>query len=432
MVGEHARGHLPVILLTLFLDLVGFSIIFPLFADLMHFYGNQDDPVYSALTTAILTVVPGASEGQQAAAMGGLLMAVYGILQFFATPLWGTLSDRHGRRPVLLITVTGNLVGYGLWIVADAFWLLLLARAVNGIMGGNLSVLTAAAADGSQPEQRTRVMGAVGAAFGLGFIAGPGLGGLSMSFLPSLDGVLPGFHPFTVPALIAAGLTMVNLAWIARSLPETLPSAERGLRQPIGGPWTILARPVHGRLDLHHAYGLFMAIFSGMEAALVFLVKDALGYGPGATGLLFVQVGVISALVQGGLVRRLADRVSPGRLARTGIIIHALGMGVLGLVAWWPRTDVAHGGLVLLAVGIGLCLPSMSAWISALSAKERQGQAMGQMRALGALARVVGPLVGAGLYFAFSPGAPFLIGALSLIVPLTLLVRVPDVATARG
>ena len=174
-----AGRPLGVIFLTLFLDLVGFSILFPLFAAMMEHYQQQD----SALMTLVLSWLPeGSGPVQQAALFGGLLMAFYALLQAIFSPLWGGLSDRIGRRKVLLITTLGNLVGYVLWIFANSFTLLLIARGLNGLMAGNISVATAAVADVTDAKSRTKGMALVGMAFGFGFILGPAIGGLAFEY----------------------------------------------------------------------------------------------------------------------------------------------------------------------------------------------------------------------------------------------------------
>ena len=209
-----SRRVLGVILLTVFLDLVGFSIIFPLFPDMLEYYLGKEAPggwLHGLI--ARLELLSGMS-GEQArfaatVLFGGLLGSLYSLLQFIAAPIWGAMSDQRGRRNILLITVAGTAVSYLLWIVADSFWLLVASRFLGGMMAGNLSVATAAVADVTDAANRSKGMGMIGAAFGVGFIIGPAMGAL-LSLWDASTALpwLPGVNPFSGPAIVAFVLAM--------------------------------------------------------------------------------------------------------------------------------------------------------------------------------------------------------------------------------
>jgi MFS family permease len=228
---------LRLVFLTLFLDLVGFSIIFPLFPSILDFYLPQGEGTNSLLGRCIAPLATWAENSGAAnprfvtaVLFGGLLGSLYSILQFISAPLWGAYSDRVGRRRVLLLTIAGLAVSYAVWTFAASFWLFVLARVLGGIMGGNLSVATAAVADITTRKKRSAGMAIIGIAFGLGFIVGPAIGGFCASIdltvlYPQLTAF--GINPFSTPALVSLLLALVNLIWVARAFKETLPPEKR-------------------------------------------------------------------------------------------------------------------------------------------------------------------------------------------------------------
>ena len=221
------KSRLAILFLTLFLDLVGFSIIFSLFPAMLDYYlpNGAGDSTWLGHIMAILVSWSdqvGASNPNFMATVlfGGLLGSLYSILNIFA-PIWGAYSDRYGRRPILLLTILGLAISYGVWIFASSFYLLLVARIIGGIMGGNLSVATAAIADISSKEKRSASLAIVGIAFGLGFIIGPAIGGFStqinlLEVAPSLAKF--GVNPFSFAAAISFILSLINLAWVYKNL----------------------------------------------------------------------------------------------------------------------------------------------------------------------------------------------------------------------
>lgn len=420
---------LQLVFLTLFLDLVGFSIIFPLFPAMLDYYLPQGGGADSLLGVCIAPLAAwaeasGAADPRflTAVLFGGALGSLYSILQFIFAPIWGVYSDRVGRRRVLLITIAGLALSYGAWALAANFWLLVLARVLGGIMGGNLSVATAAVADITTKEKRAAGMAVVGVAFGLGFIVGPAIGGFCVAI--DLTKIFPGLtafglNPFSTPALVACGLSLLNLFWVARSFPETLPPEKRQAHSP---SFMHLAAPGSGARSTSLVYLLFMLSFSGMEFTLTFLAVERFAFTPLQNGGLFVFVGFIMILVQGGLVRRLSGKVREKSLALTG-----LASGVLAFVAlaYAPGIALFFAALAVMAFSIGLVSPSLSALISLYAEESDQGRAIGAFRSAGSLARAIGPLLAAVLYFKYGSQSAYLLGGLLIILPLALALRLP-------
>lgn len=429
---ERSRTGLGIILLTVFLDLVGFSIIFPLFpAMLEHYLAIEGEGSLLATGMAWLRdTASGAGENAELYTIvlfGGILGSLYSLLQFVASPLWGTLSDRIGRRPVLVVTIAGTALSYLLWVFAGNFSLLVLSRTLGGAMAGNLSVATASIADVTDAKNRAKGMGLLGAAFGVGFIFGPAIGGLLSTFRIDEWFAVSGLNPFSASALGAFVLAVVNWVWVWRRFDETLPASRRGASQT-QRTFNVVALfkplPFPGVSHTNLVYFAFILSFSGMEFTLTFLAHDRFHYTPLQNTLLFLFTGVIVALVQGGLVRRLAPRLGERKLAVLGLALLVPGLATIGLA---PTEALLYLGLGLLAVGSAFTNPSLSALVSLYSPESHQGQALGIFRSLGALARAIGPLIAASLYWQLGSVAPYVGGAAWMFLPLLLGLRLPAV-----
>ncbi len=422
---------LGVIFLVLFVDLVGFSIVFPLLGHMLEYYTLHDRGLLAWAMGHVDAWFPGASQWQRAALFGGLIGACYSALQFLAAPSWGRLSDRIGRRPVLLISCAGNTLAYLIWIFADDFTVLLVSRLLAGAMTGNVAAANAAVADISTPQTRARGMGILGMAFGLGFILGPVIGGVSFAWLPRID-QLPwlaalGANEFSTPALVAFLLSAWNLGWIVLRFHETLPADRRAVATEGGrtaNPLALLMPrfgPRVGALNL--AFLLHTILFAGMEATLVFLTAQKLGYGPMDNAWLFGLMGLVSALIQGGVYRRLAGRVTQRSLAMAGMLFLMPGFLLIALVDFSPSTALLVAGVCALAVGTGLIFPALNTMVSLAVDERTQGAVLGSFRSAGALGRAIGPLLAAVVYFRFGPSGPYLVGAIGVLAPLLLVWR---------
>ncbi|MDD2764844.1 MAG: MFS transporter [Opitutaceae bacterium] len=425
---------LGVIFLTLIIDLVGFSIIFPLFPAMLDYYLGREG--HAGLLGWLLgqveafAALAGADHRFTPVLFGGLLGSLYSFLQFLTAPAWGRLSDRIGRRPVLLLSVAGTAVSYLLWFFAGSFWLLLVARLAGGVMSGNLAVATAAVADVTSRENRARGMGLIGVAFGLGFIIGPGLGGLASAYdFPSRHPHLAGYgvNPFSTAALIAFLCCLGNLGWIYGRFRETLTPAARAaaaatprVRHPLKALFAI----VDGRVRRANLLYYFFALsFSAVEFSLTFVAAERFAYTPRQMTAIFLFLGAGSIVTQGMLVRRLVPRLGERRVLLAGLGFMLAALFTLGFATTQP---VFYAGLVALSLGSGFTNATISALISLYSGAGEQGQVLGVFRSLGSLARAVGP-IGGGLFYWWL-GSQFLyaLGGALLLAPLALGLRLPQ------
>lgn len=423
------RGILGIVFLTLLLDLIGFSIVFPLFAAKLDFYMAREVAGGSGILHWAMSLVSWAPADHQAALFGGILGALYAGLQFIAAPIWGRVSDRIGRRPVLLVGLTGSAASYVLWVVSADFTLFLVSRLIAGVMTGNVSVANAAVSDITTPETRARGMAVIGMSFGLGFVLGPAIGGLTAGLRIDDPASTSAFalHPFSVPALVAAGLACANLAWAAIAFRETLPPERRTLAGEGGrtfNPLQIIDPALgHGVPRLNLSFLLFTLLFSGMEGTLVFLASQELAFTPHDLGWLFAGLGLGAAFTQ-GIYRGLVKRVGPRGMAFIGLAALAPGLLLIGLVDWFPRLWLLVAGCALLAVSTGLVFPSLSTLVSLAGDPRRQGWVMGTFRSASAFGRAVGPLLAALVYFWWRPGGTYLVCAVLVALPVALLASV--------
>jgi multidrug resistance protein len=356
------RRQLAVVFTIVFIDLVGFGIVLPLM------------PAYAA--TAHISP-----------AQIGVLITSFSLLQLLFSPLWGSLSDRIGRRPVLLIVLVGSTASYVLFAFAHDFWALLASRVIAGTMGATVGVAQAYVADITPPERRAQSLGFLGAAFALGFILGPAFGGLLYSYSHSAAGVA------------AAGLCGLNalaaLAW----LPET---PQHLSRRPKG---RMAVRPLAAPLA---ATFLLIAAFAVIHVSLPLIAQQELGLTPPRMGMLFAFSGVISAIVQGGLVGRIAPRVGEARLAGIGALSMAIG---LALIPGSQQVSHLYLSMFFLSMGSAASNPAILAGISRITASSLQGSALGVAQTAQNLGRIVGPLLAGALYETVGHSAPFLAGA---------------------
>jgi DHA1 family tetracycline resistance protein-like MFS transporter len=386
----------PTLFLIVFVDLVGFGLVIPLL------------PFYA---------VRFAASPQEVTA----LLAVYSLAQLVTAPLWGRLSDRVGRRPVLLASLAASTLAY-LWLGgATALWMLFAARAFAGACAGNIAAAQAYIADVTGPEQRARGMGLIGAAFGLGFIIGPALGGL-------IAGNDPATADIETPAWIAAGLSMVALCGALLLLPESLPAGARDRtpgRSRIGAVGDVLHRPVLSRLIL--VFFLVILAFAGMESTFALWAMGEFGWGPRQVGYVFAYVGILSAVLQGGLIGRLARRFGEERLLLCGLTLIGAGLLVMTLAHNLAVLVVAMTGLSL---GMGLTQPSLNSLISRRAGGEEQGEVMGVSQSVASLSRVLGPFAAGFCFATFGRNAAFMWGAVLVAGALLLALKLPRLAAS--
>jgi MFS transporter, DHA1 family, tetracycline resistance protein len=381
----------PTLFLIVVVDLVGFGLVIPLL------------PFYA---------VRFAASPQEVTA----LVAIYSLAQLVTAPLWGRLSDRVGRRPVLLVSLAASALAY-LWLGgATALWMLFAARAFAGACAGNIAAAQAYVADVTQPEERARGMGLIGAAFGLGFMIGPALGGL-------LAGADPLTADLETPAWVAAGLSLLALLGVVLLLPESLPT-ERRDGAPSGGrvgiALSVIHRPVLSRLILVNF--LVLLAVAGMQSVFAIWAMPQLGWGPRQVGYVFAYVGLASAILQGGLIGRLAGRFGEERLLLCGLVLIAAGLLALPFAYHLPTLASSLTGL---ALGMGLTQPSLNSLISRRAGPEEQGEVMGVSQSAGSLSRVLGPLAAGYSFAAFGRNSPYYLAAALTAATLLLALKLP-------
>jgi len=423
------KKSLKTVFLTIFLDLLGFSIIFPLFPTLAKHYLEVDSENFFlngifSLVNLISSFDSQQMEFSKIVLFGGILGALYSFLQFIAAPIWGAYSDRIGRRPVLLYSLLGMIFSYLIWFFSGSFTLLIISRIIGGIMGGNISTATAVVADITKVEERSKGMAIIGIAFALGFIIGPAVGGISSLidltvYFPSLKNY--GVNPFSMPALIAFILSSINLFMVYFQFKETLPQEKRGNKssERSSNIFKILKPlPYPGVNLVNYGYFVFLTAFSGMEFTLTFLAFERLNYTSMDNAYIFIFIGFLIAFVQGGVVRRSAHKVGEKKMALMGMFLIIPG---LLIIANAFSSALLYSGLFFLAIGSALIIPCLTTLVSLYSPKESQGHAIGTFRSLGALSRVIGPLAAAIIYYKLGSKAPYILGAIFIFIPIFML-----------
>ena len=353
-----SRSPLVIIFVTIFIDLVGFGIVIPVL------------PLYAERF--------GASE-----AVIGALVASYSAMQFVFAPLLGRLSDRIGRRPVLLFSMIGTSLGFLLMGFANALWLLFVARVIDGITGGNISTAQAYIADVTPPEERSRGMGLIGAAFGLGFVVGPVIGGLMTHISPG------------APFLFAAGLAAANATALFFLLPESLSPEHRTGATKRASIFQVIRKAGSRTIGIVMAASFFSTVsFAMLTATYALFAKHLFGFDAWHTGLLFGYVGILGAVIQGGLLGRLVKLFGDKSLAVAGTAVFALSIFMLPLSSSVALLILLSGGI---AVGNSLMTPTLSGLASKSVSPASQGRVMGVMSSVASLARIIGPLFGGWL-----------------------------------
>ncbi|MDB5098417.1 MAG: hypothetical protein JWM80_2838 [Cyanobacteria bacterium RYN_339] len=381
------KSPLLILFVTVFLDLLGFGMVLPLL------------PYYAV------------HFGADALAVGGLL-TVYSVMQFIFSPIWGRLSDRVGRRPLLLMSLLGSSAGLVVFGLADSLFLLFVSRAFAGITAATISIAQAYIADSTTPENRAKGMGIIGAAFGLGFVFGPAFGGLLAQF------------GHGVPAFVAAGLALANFAFAAWRLPESLPPERRGEVVARGFSLARLGRAatIPGMPVLMVTYFLTIFAFATMEATFPLLTLDRFKFTEVQNGYVFAYIGVVIVILQGGLVGRLAKRFGEKPLVVAGAVCLAVGLAGLPLA---PSLPVMLLVLVPLACGNGLANPSLTALISLTAETGAQGETLGVGQSLASLGRILGPLWGGYAYKALGPTTAYGLaaGIMAVLAVVALAIR---------
>jgi DHA1 family tetracycline resistance protein-like MFS transporter len=384
------RTSVVVVFLTVFIDLLGFGILIPLL------------PLY-------------AKEYGATEFLGGLLVAVYSLMQFFFAPMWGHVSDRVGRKPILTLTLAGNALSYLLFALGTSLPVLFVARALAGFFAANISTAQAYVADVTTHADRARGMGMIGMAFGLGFVFGPAIGA-GLSHFGS-------WAPAGASALLSAVAATLAGTRLEESLtPELRASAARRTAHPILFLRRGLSNPAIGGLLLLFFFLVFG--FANLESMLPYFLLDRFGFGKQQTGLLFTYIGVCIAFAQGFLFRRLAGRFGERRLLRIGPVLIAVGMQLYWLFPTWWLLLLA---VPVVAIGMGLTSPSIPSLLSKRTPPDMQGRTLGLSQSLGSLARAVSPGLAGLLYRSFPRAggsiAPLIWGGAVILIGLLVSLR---------
>jgi DHA1 family tetracycline resistance protein-like MFS transporter len=395
---EH--NQLTFILVTMFLNFLGFSIIIPILPFLIErFIPNPND-------LAIYV---------------GIVFSVYAVCQFLSAPGLGALSDLWGRRPILLISLFGSVVGYLFVALGGAFWVILLGRVVDGLTGGNISTVYAYLADITDPKERSKYYGMIGAAGGFGFMIGPALGG-----------ILGAIH-LTLPLYVAAGITAMNMVWGYFVLPESLKKEHRLQKfewshlNPFGHLFELFKIDILSKLFITGF--LFFFAFNAMYAITSIYTKDVFNWNPTGIGILLFVVGLIDIISQGFLVRKLIPKLGEVKLSIIGLVMIVVGVATAAITSIYVSTVIFYVGYIILNVGDGLLEPSVSGLIANSVGPTEQGKVQGGYQGVQAIARILGPLFAAGLYGYFR-GLPY-IGAFAVFV-LALFVLLSAIPAIRA
>lgn len=332
-----------------------------------------------------------------------LLVAAFSAASFVFSPLWGRVSDRVGRKPVLIVSLVGTAVGSLVTGLAGGLALLFIGRLLDGISGSSVSVAQAAATDLAAPAERPRLFGLLGAAFGIGFVAGPAIGAIGAAIDPRL------------PFLIAAGIAGVNALAALRRLPSTPARAGREKGAVRTGVRSALRHAEVARL-LGVVF-LAMVAFSGFEATFALFGRHHLGFTLGLSAAVFAAIGAAIVIVQGGLVHPVVARLGEATTFRAGLAFNAVGLFLLVPARGWGEAAPA---LLALTLGQGLAQPTMSSTLAGRADPERRGEVLGFAQSASGLGRVVGPIVGGALLGAGASGLAYAVGGVLTVGALGL------------
>ncbi|XP_014681730.1 PREDICTED: major facilitator superfamily domain-containing protein 10-like [Priapulus caudatus] len=429
--GDRKTVFLVVIMLVI--DLLAFTMILPLLPTLLDYYGEHDESgLYDWLVDKVADFrdLLGAPDTRKfnSVLFGGLVGSLFSLLQFLASPVIGALSDVYGRKPMMLLSMVGVAISYGVWALSSNFLIFVLARVIGGISKGNVSLSTAIVTDVSTPKTRGRGMAMIGVAFSVGFTVGPMIGAAFTRMSTGAEGF------YIAPALFALTLAVIDILVIFVAFKETLPAERRSksLGSGVSGALdyinpvslfrfsavqqvSVKDKVMMARLGL--IYFLYLFLYSGLEFTLTFLTHMRYHYTSMQQGKMFCFIGIIMALVQGGYVRR----VKAGNEKRTALMGLILVIPSFVIIGIGVSPSIFYVGLALYSFSSATVVPCITTMISSYGSTEQKGTMIGIFRSLGALARALGPFVACGVYWIAGPMPCYTIGAALLFFPLLLL-----------
>lgn len=381
------KRALFVLLLTVFIDMVGFGIIIPF----MPFWAEHFDA-----SPALVT----------------LLFSTYSGVGFVFSFLWGWVSDRCGRKPVLMLALMGSAASFAWLAMADALWMLFAARALGGVFGANIPVAQAYIADITPPERRSQGLGMMGAAFGLGFVLGPAIGGI----LAGPDAANPDFR---TPLFVASGVSFFALIVGLLFLPEPERRAEltapKGMVERFRGFAVVVAHPSVAFPIL--AIVIMGFVMSGLESTLALWTERVHAWGPRETGYFFSYIGVLLVIVQGGLVRVLAQALGEARTVPVAVAAMAVGVG---MIPWCGTVFLIYVSGGLIALGFGLGSPMLTGLVSRNAPPDIQGAVLGASQSGQSLCRILGPVSAGAVFEAFGRDIPYYAGGMILVAAVAV------------
>ncbi|KAG8591280.1 hypothetical protein GDO81_000111 [Engystomops pustulosus] len=430
---------ITVVFLALLIDLLGFTLILPLLPSILDHYSKSHDGLYQTLQHSVdwfagMVGVP-QERKYNSVLFGGLIGSLFSLLQFLCSPLTGAASDYAGRRRVLMITTVGLIVSYALWAVSRSFGVFLISRIIGGLSKGNVSLCTAIIADLPSLKERSKGMAMIGVAFSLGFTIGPMVGAY---FAVHTTG---GELFFVRSALLALLLALLDLVFIFLFLPETLPKENRVKSMMVGfqGASDLLSplslfqfsavtrrkespsqESLHNLRVLGLVYFLYLFLFSGLEYTISFLTHQRFQFSSMQQGKMFFFIGMTMAVIQGGYARR----IKPGNEVKAVKRAILLLIPAFLLIGWASGLTMLGAGLLLYSFAAAIVVPCLSSLVSTYGSASQKGTVMGILRSLGALARAVGPILSATLYWLIGAEACFTLCAVSFLIPLLYLRRV--------
>ncbi|KII95068.1 hypothetical protein PLICRDRAFT_98279 [Plicaturopsis crispa FD-325 SS-3] len=467
-----------VVFLSLVLDLFAFTIPLPLFPRIIEWYSvreSGDPTAFLARTLQFVSWIRGLfyqptlhSKRWDIVLLGGLMGSAFSTLQFIVSPHIGALSDKYGRKRILLITMIGNILSALVWITSTSFSTYMLSRVIGGLSEGNVQLAIAILSDVTTPEKRSKALAYVGIAFAICFCIGPPIGAYfaSRPVPPSINTWGIELNVYAVPAIITLVLLAAETAFLAVALPET-----RGKRiagdvtqekaQPANGKSAAgsegkatngtsngaAAKPyqqgtVEQRIALLKAlrrlHFLFLGLFSGIEFTLTFLTFDLFDWDNKQNGALIGSIGIVSALLQGGYVRRATSKVGEGAMARRGVISCAVALVFLGILPQVINSHISVATRLLQAAAVCMAFTSATV-VNSLTAYASlqcdeggvdkvtgkpveehpqlvKGKALGKFRSSGQLGRAIGPLLACASYWTFGPSTTYAVSAVAMVI----------------
>ncbi|NP_001084807.1 uncharacterized protein LOC431848 [Xenopus laevis] len=429
---------ISVVFVTLLIDLLGFTLILPLLPSILEHFSKSDDSLYQTIQHSVDWFASAIGVPQErkynSVLFGGFIGTIFSLLQFICSPLTGAASDYLGRRQAMMITAVGLIFSYILWAISRSFGIFIFSRVVGGLSKGNVSLCTAIIADLPSLKNRSTGMAMIGVAFSLGFTIGPMIGAYFAMNAASEEIF------YVRPALLALFFAVVDLIFIFLFLPETLPKENRVPSVTAGfkGASDLLSpvalfnfSAITRRKDspstenvqklrlLGMVYFLYLFLFSGLEYTLSFLTHQRFQFNSMQQGKMFFFIGVTMALIQGGYARR----ISPGNEIKAVKRAIILLIPAFLLIGWASSLLVLGAGLLLYSFAAAIVVPCLSSLVSTYGSASQKGTVMGILRSLGALARALGPILSASLYWLAGPQICFSVSAFLLLLPLLCLGR---------